>query len=616
MPLPRFVTSVSIFALALAPVIAQAQETEPRLPQIQGGEDIQASADEETPEAIAARLIAEAQAQAAAILEDAEETAETRRAAIQAEAADLRAAMAAEIETARENALANAEAEAAAIVAAAEEAATTLRADAAELRATAEADAASQREAAEAEAAELMASTELEAAALRAEAERDRAAAAARLAQAEEAAQTASDAAADSDAAASATQAAAAAMVTQAEEEAAQIQTRAEAQAAERVAAAEVEATRILEEARAAAVLAIEEERARIAAEEEAARLAAEEAARIAAEEAARAAAEAALAACLNTAGMPDAGVPVSEDAQAAALAAVRAAEADCALAVEALPDEAAPALFHLATLAQTSGEHREAIALYEEAVEAGIVPAQTRLGDYYLFGTGPIRPDFDEAAARYAAAAEGGDPAAQTTLGFLHLLGRGVDRDPARMLELMGQAADQGYHFAQFRLAQTYLTGEGIPERDREALGIPDVIRAAELFEDASASGNADAALILADLYAGNIEGLIQSDEDRFRWTERAANTGDADALAALAFLIERGTGTDPDPNLAAETYIRALEEGVSPNDLRPAGQGWDYNTAVAFQLILSDRGLYDGAIDGIVGAGTLAGARALGEN
>ena len=121
---------------------------------------------------------------------------------------------------------------------------------------------------------------------------------------------------------------------------------------------------------------------------------------------------------------------------------------------------------------------------------------------------------------------------------------------------------------------------------------------------------------MILADLYAGNIEGLIQSDEDRFRWTERAANTGDADAIAALAFLIERGTGTPYDPALAAQTYIRSLEEGVSVNDLRPAGQRWDRDTAIAFQQILIDRGLYNGALDGIVGAGTLAGAQALRSN
>ena len=38
-----------------------------------------------------------------------------------------------------------------------------------------------------------------------------------------------------------------------------------------------------------------------------------------------------------------------------------------------------------------------------------------------------------------------------------------------------------------------------------------------------------------------------------------------------------------------------------------------WDDATARAFQVILQERGLYRGAIDGIIGPGSRAGAAAL---
>ena len=622
MPLLPFRPRILAGLMLLLPITAYAQETQTVA---DGAADVLAAAEADAQEMrdaaeLMARMLVEgavddaraeaqgileaAETEAADILTQAEAAAEARRATADAEAQALADRALAEAEIEGEGLLLTARQQAAQI-------STMAEAEVASMRARVEEEAEALLAAARAEAAEVIRQAEIMAADQLATSEAEAATAAATMMGEAETATAAMMTEAETMSATmlSEAEAAAAAMISDAE-------TAAQQASGAIVAAAELEASRILEEARAEALLALERERERIAAEEEAARLAAEEAARIAAEEAALAAAEAALAGCLATAGMPNAGVPMSEDAQASQLAALQDAAPDCAAAAEALPDRAGAAFFHLATIAQTSGDHREAIALYEAAYEGGVVPAQTRLGDYYLFGTGPIRPDFDEAATRYTDAAEAGDPAAQTTLGFLHLLGRGVDRDATRMVELMGQAADSGYHFAQFRLGQTYLSGEGIPNRDREALGIPDVIRAAELFEAASENGNAEAALILADLYSGDIEGVVASDEQRFRWTERAANEGDADAMAQLAFLIERGIGTEANPELAARAYVRAIEEGASTNDLRPAGVAWDRPTAVAFQQLLTDRGLYAGALDGIVGAGTLAAARALREN
>jgi TPR repeat protein len=370
-------------------------------------------------------------------------------------------------------------------------------------------------------------------------------------------------------------------------------------------------------------------EAARIAAEEEAARLAAEEAARIAEEErlaaeaeAARLAEEARLAAiaaateaCMSTAGAPDAGVPVSAEAQQALFDGLRAARADCIEAVELDPETGGP-LFHLATIEQFSARHRQAVELYERAGAAGVGPAYTRLGDYYNFGIGRVRENEDRAVEAYRAAVDLGDPAGMATLAFMYRLGRGVPRDGAEAVRLFRMAADEGYHFAQYQLGTTYLTGEGIAGNADADLGIPNPRAAVPLLAAAARQGNLQAAMDLAGLYASGADGVPANAPSRFRWTDMAAEAGRPDAIAARAVLFELGIGTEANPDRAAAEYIRALETGeVDPEDLRVAAGGarWDGATARAFQVILQDRGLYNGAIDGIVGRGTLAGARAL---
>ncbi len=406
-----------------------------------------------------------------------------------------------------------------------------------------------------------------------------------------------------------------------AEEEAARIAAEEEAaRLAEEEAArlaAEEEAARLAEGE--AARLAAEEEAARLAAEAEAARLAEEEAARQAAEaEAARiAAAQAALDRCLTTVGPPSAEEPISEDAQRTLFRALAQARGDCTEAARELP-EAGGAIFHLATIAQATGEHRQAVRLYERAAEAGEPAALTRLGDYYNFGIRPVREDIDRAVELYEEAVAAGDPAAAATLGMMHRLGRGVPRDPERMIALMEQSADAGYHFAQYRLAQTYLSGEGVADDALAALGLPNPVAAVRHLAGAARAGNDDAARELAALYAAGAPGLNPNPARQFRWTNFLAEKGDTPSMALIGFFYEQGIGVDRDPERAAAEYVRALETGgVDPASMRGTINGavprWETETALAFQRILQERGLYLGALDAQVGPGTLGAARAL---
>ncbi len=329
------------------------------------------------------------------------------------------------------------------------------------------------------------------------------------------------------------------------------------------------------------------------------------------------AAIEAALMQCHELAGPPDAGVAVTEEAQEELFLALEEAEPHCAEALERGSTDP-EALFTMGAFHQLYGEHEEALERFEQSAEAGQAEASTKLGDYHLFGIGPLRRDPDRAVAYFRAGAEGGDPAAIMTLGLLHRIGMGVPRDTSQMIQLMRQAADGGYHFAQFRLGQIYLTGEGIPGGADESLGIPDRAAAARYLSMAAEQGNIEAVLELAKLHS-EVDGPGTGDpEQQFRWTQAAVEAGFPDAISALGFLYERGRGVDPDPEQAAALYVEALETGeVDFDDIRGEVGGripaWDRDTAIAFQLILQERGLYEGAIDGIIGRGSRAGAEAL---
>jgi TPR repeat protein len=332
---------------------------------------------------------------------------------------------------------------------------------------------------------------------------------------------------------------------------------------------------------------------------------------------AAQTAPENAAALCAETAGVPNAGVPISPEAQDALEAALAEATPYCEQALSEGSEDPI-VLFHIGAIRQADGDHEEAVAAFEAAAAAGLAAANTKLGDYHLFGIGPLRRDADTAAEYFAAAAEGGDPAGQMTLGLLHRIGAGVPRDTGRMVELMRAAADGGYHFAQYRLGQTYLTGDGIPGGEDESLGIPDRDEAARYLSMAAEQGNIEAVLDLARIYS-ELDGPGTGDADQqFRWTERAVEAGLPDAIAALGFLYERGRGVEADPEQAAALYVQALETGdVDMDDLRGRIGGyeppWDRATAIAFQVILQERGLYLGAIDGQIGPMSRAAAAAL---
>jgi TPR repeat protein len=325
--------------------------------------------------------------------------------------------------------------------------------------------------------------------------------------------------------------------------------------------------------------------------------------------------AEAAAALCRDKAGPATAEVPVSEQALNDYFRALREARAACERAMIG-PNPDPEAMFQVAVMMQRDAEHDLALEVFELAAEAGVAAAHTKVGDYYNFGTGGVPEDLDRAMVAYRAAMDAGDLPAMATMGMMSGLGRGTSRDFRQMITLLEQAADEGYHFAQLRVASIYLNPNSIPRSLASELGLPDVIRSVEMLERASAQGNADAARALQQVYSE--DGPVSDPAQRAALIRRSAEGGDAQAINALGFLFERGQGVEYDPEQAATLYVQAIETGdVTVAQIRGRVDGrvvaWDDATAIAFQRILQERGLYTGALDGKVGPGTLGAARGL---
>lgn len=318
---------------------------------------------------------------------------------------------------------------------------------------------------------------------------------------------------------------------------------------------------------------------------------------------------------CRKLAGPATAAVPVSKDAVSAYFRAVRSARAACERAVIG-PEPDPEALFQVAVLMQADGDHALAFEVFGLAAEAGVVAARTKLGDYYNFGTGDVSEDHKRAVTEYRAAADAGDLPAMATLAMMSGVGRGTARDFRQMVDLLEKSANAGYHFAQLRLAAIYLQPNNIPRSLAKELGLPDVVKAAEMLEKASSQGNEDAARALQQIYSE--DGPVKDPVQRAALIRRSADSGDATAINALGFLYERGEGVDYDPAQAAALYVQAIESGKVPvSKIRGRVDGraveWDKPTAIEFQRLLQERGLYDGGLDGLVGRGTLRAAQGL---
>ncbi len=148
--------------------------------------------------------------------------------------------------------------------------------------------------------------------------------------------------------------------------------------------------------------------------------------------------------------------------------------------------------LFGEGMAAFQSGDHENAVLLWQSAAEQGHVKAQYNLGVAYARGVGTIA-SMNQAVKWWRHAALQGSTDAQYNLGLIYSQGQGVEKNLAAAAKWWHMAALGGDAAAQFNLGVIYATGDGVSQNLEEAVrwwhlsasqGFGQAVRALEVFE------------------------------------------------------------------------------------------------------------------------------------
>jgi len=132
---------------------------------------------------------------------------------------------------------------------------------------------------------------------------------------------------------------------------------------------------------------------------------------------------------------------------------------------------------------------------------------------------------NFEAAYAEFKNLADGGEAVAMFHLGLMHENGEGTSLNYPRAADWYRRAAQRGNGDAQLRLGMLYEQGLGVP------LDLP---RAAQYFRDAAEQGVVAAQTRLGLAYRDG-RGVLPDPAEARRWLDKAAATGDDEALQAV---------------------------------------------------------------------------------
>jgi len=170
------------------------------------------------------------------------------------------------------------------------------------------------------------------------------------------------------------------------------------------------------------------------------------------------------------------------------------------------------------------------------EAMAETSTRAMTALGDHYARDDGVAPADRAKATEYYERALSLGDKSARTRLGVLYRNGVGTPANPARALELLSAAADEGDSWAMFHLAQGHL------RRKFGSASRPDQV--VVMLRRAKDAGNPQAVAALSNLYLWGRGGVKRDPKRSVALLEEAADQGNAVAARNLIAIYRDGRG------------------------------------------------------------------------
>ncbi|HSP43426.1 MAG TPA: tetratricopeptide repeat protein [Luteolibacter sp.] len=220
-----------------------------------------------------------------------------------------------------------------------------------------------------------------------------------------------------------------------------------------------------------------------------------------------------------------------------------------------------------------------------KKAIDAKEYSAWLALGDYEE----NVNQDLKAAFAHYERGKDAGQIDCMLRAAAFHMEGKGTEKDVARGLDILNQAAKAGSPVAHFQLAAHKLSAKepdllggyahlvvaansNLVEAQNELglLYLSDRLQTADptagvaWLTRAARNGHAAAQNNLATLYENGLAGLGRNPENAGQLYSLAANQGHAAATLALARMHRDGTGTEADPVKAWALASLAEERGA----------------------------------------------------
>lgn len=230
-----------------------------------------------------------------------------------------------------------------------------------------------------------------------------------------------------------------------------------------------------------------------------------------------------------------------------------------------------------LATL--RAGNYREALGQAENLASRGNPRAAALAGSIHEQGlTGTPSP---EAAVRwYRRGVLGGNSDAMLGLARLGVASKG-GASPGEAMTMLQRAVAAGRRDALAPLGDLFLSGLAGP-RDRS--------RAANLYAQAAASGDAEAAYAAAILYADGDPDPTDDPLKAIGFLRQAAQAGRADAAADYGLMLYQGRGVARDLKAAAQWFKTAADGGDKDGAfywalVNARGEGTPQNLELAIQ-------------------------------
>lgn len=190
---------------------------------------------------------------------------------------------------------------------------------------------------------------------------------------------------------------------------------------------------------------------------------------------------------------------------------------------------------------------------------EKGQPQAMLAVGALYEQGVGVPR-HFTKAFEWYGKAANAGNKEALYRVGVCYEIGVGTTADMDKALEAYTRAAALAFSPAQYKLANMYLKGYGVSKD--EAKGFDYLSKAAD-------GGEVAAMFDMGQVLRNGLFGRKAEPEKARQWYVKAAETGHAQSLLALADMLKNGTGGKADLEGALRWYLIGQKGGMSGEPL-----------------------------------------------